>query len=461
MAFEPVGKQLFVEQGNFRATSTGGSFEPITEATKKKEKKGFLTRVGEQLSERKGKLKETFKRGFKQSPISTVIQTAGQLIGGAGDVAFEGLRSTFRTLASESVEQKVGEAGKSFLDSDLGKQALTALEIGSDAYGEFKKEHPTAAANMEGLANIVGAIPAVKGTQAVIKPVKTGIKQAKDVAESAVTKVKGVLPEKRGISKIEELVAPKQTKKEIERALEQGRVIRGDRGKVGTVILGKKPDIVELEDKLKRAAITVQSRIKNADKLTDAELAVKAKAEISSLAQTMKPTLQKTKVTRANQDNVLDSWLDVKQRQVDAPEYEFQPKAFTKDQELFERQLLKISDADNLDDIWKIRKDYDSQIKRAVKEADSKSPEATQFRREMWLDNRRILNGVIEDMTDLMEGSAKKSFDELEDLYRIRQNIISRADITKKGKPGLFVPANLLRGAFVSGLGIGGFSLLD
>ena len=106
----------------------------------------------------------------------------------------------------------------------------------------------------------------------------------------------------------------------------------------------------------------------------------------------------------------------------------------------------------NLDDFWDARKAYDARISDVVKKANSQSAPSTQLQKQMWLENRKIFNDAIDELSQGLEKSAKAQFDEMSKLYNARQNIISNVKVDLTGQPGLIRPRNIIGGLITTGL---------
>lgn len=298
---------------------------------------------------------------------------------------------------------------------------------------------------------------------------------------------------------ITDLVAPGLDKAEFRKALDEGRATRGQRG----FWIGKKPDSVDVADKVVEIADTVQRTIPGASKLDDATLVPRLKTQIETIASDLEPKMREVKLrdvtpsetpivkvakqyktaddfvgafnrgeldvqtvellkkeygddifddvsalkdlyTRAQNpsmiDVALDVWARLKKVQSTQPEFLDYPsnKAF---QERFENYLTQITKGTNektLADLWKVRKDYDASIPDRIKNATEMSPIQSQLQKQMWLENRRILNDIINDTTRGLGQESQQAFKDMSNLYSARENIISKANMDKKGGPGVF-----------------------
>lgn len=137
-------------------------------------------------------------------------------------------------------------------------------------------------------------------------------------------------------------------------------------------------------------------------------------------------------------DVAFDAWEGLKVRQQASPEFlEFAGSA--RFQEIFESYLNKLrkgTKEKTLADLWQIRKEYDASIADRIKQANDNSPITSQVQKEMWLENRRILNDLINDSSRGLGDESRRAFSDMSDLYTARENMVSKAKL-EKGKPGI------------------------
>ena len=293
------------------------------------------------------------------------------------------------------------------------------------------------------------------------------------------------------------MVAPGLNKKEVRKAVEEGRVKRGEQG----FWMGKKPDVVEVDDRVKQITGTIQRRIKGASTMDDVTLNNTMKTEIELIANDLKPKMQEVKLrditpsetpiakvtkqyptfeefrdafvrgeldvdtverikaqygddvfddanilkdiyTRARKpsmvDMALDSWNRIKKKQQNEPEFLDFPSnaAFQQRFENYLDEIRKGSDEKTLDDLWEIRKAYDNSIPARIKQANDMAPIQSQVQKDMWLENRRILNDLINDTARGLGEESRQAFKDMSDLYTARENITSKVKLDTKGEPG-------------------------
>lgn len=453
---------------------------PITEV-QPQEQKGLLGKVGESIKGRGQQVSQAFGRGLKgQDPISTAVQTVGAGVGLffdiLGDVSVAGIKA----LTPDIIEEAVGKTGKALLDTEAGKAALSALGQGVEVYQGFKAEHPTIAANLEATVNIADILTLGKGTQLLRKGVGEVIERqaVKDVAGEAakrgIRETGEELLEKtsKEIAKIEDIISPNINAKETRNIIAEGRATRGKESR----LFGKSPDIVEQTDLLKQSARIIDRRIEGASKLNDLELNKSLKSEITTISNELKPEMQSVILQPAKVKQMDNAWATLKKIQINKPEFANSPGA-KKVQENFVNFLNEmkkpVRGADgkfrqkSLDDLWNIRKDYDDSVKDRIKQAfegtagQPGSDSFTLLQKEMWLENRQIMNDVIKDTADGLGDVAKTGFSDMSDLYRARQNIISKLKLDIKGKPGILSPETVKKNLIRFGLGFGAIKIVE
>ncbi len=410
------------------------------------ERPGFLQRVKEKFTGRTEELGETLETA---DPVTGALATTATGIGVAADVATEGAKSLFSFLTPDFIEKpvsdKLAKLGTQFAESKAGQTALKAIEGGVEAWEDFSEKHPTISTNVESVATIVELFPALKGAQLSKSLAKRGVKSTKELAEAQIQR-RAAGKTAKEVEQIGETISPGLTAKETRRAATEGRLIRQKRGTLRTKIFGEKPDVVIVEDKVKNAASTIQNKIPNAIKLTDQELNTALKDEIRNVSTSLKPVMKDINVTANETKSIKSAWDKLKKQQSEDPEFVAFPGS-KKAQTNFEAFLNEATKPDKtLDDIWNIRKRYDNSIRLPVKEATDTAAPSTQLQKEMWIDNRRVLNDLMVDMTQDMETTARQSFDEMSDMYLARQNIIGKTKLGK-GKEGVFTKANIGKAA--------------
>ena len=422
--------------------------------------KDIASTAGEAIVRRGKEIGQTTK-DFATGDISlgeAQVRVTGDIL----NAAFETLGAPL-SVGLKPVVEKIAE-------TEWGAKAFTELAQTKEGYEKWKSTsefNKRVGEFIEGLASIatagvvkIGAKPVLKaverGAELTADTVKPVFQEVKRTAEQIATKIP--FTEARGVTKIEEIIAPKLLKREVQKALSEGRVIRGKK----SIIFGKKPDIVQLDNLSKRAAQTISELIPGADRLTDAQLVVQLDNKIARLSQELSPGLKQVFVDDITKNDMLNSWLQIKENQATSVGRKLSGPRFKGAQDDFEKMLLEAIDTDDLDQLWALRKKYDDTTPENVKNAGEKSAEGFQFEREIWLENRRIMNEVIEKLSEGLENEARRFFEQLRDMYTARTNIINRADISRKKIGGIFLPRRLIEyGLGATGLGIIGKGFID
>lgn len=148
----------------------------------------FLGDVGNTLSEASRKF-STAVAGGPQGDFSIpsrVLQSAGALAGGIGNLGMDALRHVpVLGKAVQGLEGAIGAGVEAAAGTNIGKKVLGGV-------GEVAQAHPEAAANVGALVDIAGALPvgygAVKGYQAAARGTRRVLHGAEDAVYDAVSK---------------------------------------------------------------------------------------------------------------------------------------------------------------------------------------------------------------------------------------------------------------------------------
>jgi len=373
---------------------------------------------------------------------------------GATNIPFTDIAIDF-FASPRDIASTLSEATPEKIKAPIKETALSSLR----SIGEwFDGLDPTTQQNIKGLGTIGRIVSAFVAAGQTAKAARALPKTAKAVGVETQVIVKETLPAitARPIEKgkkvvaartakkaaketaaVEDFVSPKINAKETQKIVAEGRAVKGKKGILG----GKKPDLVEQTAEVKRAAGTATRRIEGfADlaKKGDDFVAVKAvDAEITNIAKLLSPEMKKVPVSKSTVSKMDESWRLLKKQQADTPEFGNFPGA-KKVQEKFERLLAEAKNAETLDDLWDLRKKYDGPkfTPPSVKKATGASAPFTQLQKEMWLENRGILNDMINSEALGLGNVSKQAFVDMSDLYTVKQNLATKAKIDVKGKPG-------------------------
>lgn len=263
-------------------------------------------------------------------------------------------------------------------------------------------------------------------TEAIISKGKGLLKGAID-AYTAAKEAKGTAD---ATAKVGEMITPKATPKEAKLAMDQGRLVKGDKP---TMFKAGTEDKILPTAKQQSATKTIIEKIPNADKMSPTELYTAVDNNISQTAQRLKPIMEATPIKPETLDKLNTDWSTLKKEQLaNAPATEEANVA--KRQNQFE-EFLKKSGSDNQNDLWETRKSYDDSIKPNVKKANEMSPESLQMQKQEWLDNRAVLNSAIHDTSSTMGKMSQKAFSDMSNLYEAKSNLLTKAKVETKIQP--------------------------
>ncbi len=254
-------------------------------------------------------------------------------------------------------------------------------------------------------------------------------------ATGAIPEIKQTLKEKRlqaNQAKLEEVISPKPTVKEARLAMSEGRLVKGN--EPGWFTKGTADQVIS-SDKVMNNAPIIEKNIPGAAKMSPDVLADEIKMKIGDISQELKPQMQKVPVHPDVIEEAPGVWEGIKQAQIE--EDVTGVVNIEKIQSKFESLLNKTLGKENLtlDDVWQARQAYDDSIKDAVKKANSMSPEALQAQKDLWLENRKFLNAIINDSVNGLGKTSKNAFSDMTAMYDARNNIISKAKISTTAAP--------------------------
>lgn len=279
--------------------------------------------------------------------------------------------------------------------------ALNAVSGGSTDAGEIAKQ-----------AAVGGTIGAATG----------------GVLEGASAALKG----SSEIDKITEAISPKETAAEAKLAMKQGRMTAAK--EPGLFTSGKAGEITPSEN-VQRSAQTIKEQIPGASKMDDPTLFNAIDDRIGTIARDLRPQMQAVKVKPEALEKVANEWETVKADQLGETSLASEEANIKKQQGYFEQRLLKINSNSNLEDVWDARVDYDNSVPTSVKKATSLSSDSQQTAKRIWLQNRAVMNEMINDLETGLGETSKKAFSDMSDMYTAQNGLMTKAKDSLKVKP--------------------------
>lgn len=226
--------------------------------------------------------------------------------------------------------------------------------------------------------------------------------------------------------KLAETISPPLTKKEVQLAQKQGRFYEGQDP---TLFKAGTADQVAVSSKTADAVRTIKDTIPNASKLKPSELYTAVDDAITKKATDLAPVMKQTPIKPETIQKINDDWAALKKLQIEAADASEEANIL-KLQKKFEERLMK-SGSNSQNDLWETRKAYDSGIPSNVKRANSLSSESLQNKKEIWLQNREILNKAITDASSGLGEAARKPFFDMSNLYEARNSLLSKTKVNK------------------------------
>jgi hypothetical protein len=192
-----------MDKGQFYAKIGLNKDETYITSPEQSDEPGFLSKVGDSIVKRAGNV-DTWR-----APV-----VLGQAAGAVNDTAVAALESLYGFLPEEA-RAKVKSIVADAMKTSAGQAVAGAVEKGAEKYQEFKGKNPELAKDIEGYANIAGAIPVTRGATVAGSAAKEGAKIVGkegaaivgDVGRMLVPPVQGALDQemksivKRGVVK--------------------------------------------------------------------------------------------------------------------------------------------------------------------------------------------------------------------------------------------------------------------
>jgi hypothetical protein len=276
-------------------------------------------------------------------------------------------------------------------------------------------------------ADIIGqgidlATPVVKGATQVVKDAAGNIVSGvSDAASSAKGLVTGQA--KNDLQTIADTISPKLTAKEIKLAESQGRIVTGNQP---TLLRGGTPDQILTSDKVTESAFTINKEIPNAAQMSQPDLYTALKARTTDMAQQLEPEMRAVTLKPETIDSMKEDVSALQKSQLENADATEEANV-AKRQKQFNARLAKITPQSTLDDVWKERIALDDATPANVKNANSLSDSRLQTKKEEWLQNRSILNNIINDSGSGLGKTSQQAFKDMSNMYDARTNLLSKA----------------------------------
>lgn len=274
---------------------------------------GFMSRVAQDVSKRRTMgqdIANAYTQG--QSLPSTLWQTATKVgLGSANDVVAEGLTSaaqggwdivkqspiyTVPYMAGkkivdnlpESMRQAIGnnlnQTKQDLVNSDTAKEGAGVLKNIANRYEEFSQNHPVTTRNIEGLGNLIGAVPLAKGLVPAAGITKNAVGVGAEKAGQALEGAAVKQVANRRSDFIKDLVTPKQTASVREEQV--GRTV--EHGRLNKKIVESTPDQKEMADILSRLPVNQSNTLQGNYNVI--------KKQVGKEAQDLSNTLEKNDI---------------------------------------------------------------------------------------------------------------------------------------------------------------------
>ena len=377
----------------------------------------------------------------QQGSIGQGLPTTGEALGQLGGTALDLL--TAGTYGKATAGMKAGELApklsklptvaqglKNVAEKPTGlltKQGLKAVGKGAAIGYGYDVTQGLQGQRGEGRTGVASVIPGL-GTV-----IGAGLPALAEGAQSIKNATGNVSPELKAIQKNERLtnlqdrISPKPTIKEVRLAQSQGRI---ESGQPRTFFKAGTPDRIIPTSQVKQASEVIDKYIPNHADLSNPELSTEIKNQVENISQKLEPELKKTPIDQETVRKINSELKDTQKTQLklgDTPD----SKAIIKKSQKDFQETVKGTKGRNLNDLWETAKAYDNSIPDNVKNANVNSPENLQLKRQLWLQNRRILKNAINDSSFGLGKTSRQAFSDMTSMYEAQRGLRSRAALTK------------------------------
>lgn len=424
----------------------GAAFlETLTSKKPTQAQENEATRVegNEFINKLRADLESKFERGEiggtkdeKQTRMKerTLEEVKGS-IEGTGDILKEGAGEILKAIPREMIRPFV-----SFIRGIQGlipggKEGTEPVDV--PILGEIKPGSE--------LTPLEAGLSALELTPGVGKPI---VKAGEVVTKKALTpaRVIGGKIKPAGDS-LETILSPKMTITRRGELIAKGQVTEGE----AFPLLGKLPDVVAPNAKEVARADVFRKYIDKADNANQFELVTKANKAIETIAKKVRPILARISFKPKDKLEIFNSMENIFVKQKKDPLFLTNKASNVSFQKQFKELIGKLNESKKIpgtnkfrewtiEDVWDLRIDYDKLVKDRVKAATSQSSDILQHQREMWVENRNVLNEWLIDKV------GRQDFLDMSNLYDGINNIVRKGGIDTKGDPNIIMkllPSNL------------------
>ena len=381
-----------------------------------------------------------------QNYLTTIIglRNKAAQAGNADEVShFQNLIKNYKTTDNQSATDLFPALNKS-TEQVLGDFASMGLETvgGLDAAAGGEQEGATLGNRLIEGAKTGGAYGSGFGAAGAMQNNEDAAGIAKSTAVGGLTGaatgsvLNGVLGKgpSEDIDKITENIAPKETAAEARLAMKEGRMTGATEPGIFT---SGNPGEIEPAAKVQQAAQTINEQIPGAANMDRPTLFNALDDKIGTISQDLRPKMEAVEIPQESIDKLNNDWKELQTKQLYEADAD-QEANVAKIQKKFTTRIANM-DTNNLADVWDERIDYDNSIPANVKKANINSPVSLQNQKTIWLQNRSLLNNIINDTSTGLGETSQKAFSNMTDMYTAQNGLLTNAKESIKAKPSKLI----------------------
>lgn len=190
--------------------------KPVVQTQPKQENKGFFGKIGDIINkgaDNLGAITDKYAAG-KQGLASSALQTAGEAASALTDIGMEGVKKVTPSFIKEPVKKAVQAVAET-----------QPVKSATEAYSEWKNQHPEAAANLEATVNLASILPTTKAATTGLSVAETAASKAGTVLEKSAAKSASKITDEFAKNLVTPIKTAAVKEAEVARTTEVGRGI--------------------------------------------------------------------------------------------------------------------------------------------------------------------------------------------------------------------------------------------
>jgi len=172
--------------------NTGNPFADLHQAAQAAPPSGFMGEIGAAIKNRLGnayqEMTTPIRRNVLMEGPEKLLRVAGEGGGLIADVGLAGLKSAYKNIVPDSMQEAISAGGKYLLNTDVGKAQMQTLGDVGKGIVNLRERYPESAKNIEAGLNIAGGLGTLQAGKALLPVAKEGAAIVGDIGRFAISK---------------------------------------------------------------------------------------------------------------------------------------------------------------------------------------------------------------------------------------------------------------------------------